>query len=96
MHADAALDAEAREILVSDSVLSGSANLLVMPSLDAANISYNMVRILADAHAVGPMLLGMNLPVHILQETVTARGIVDMTALAVVEAQTETEGKLPL
>lgn len=96
MHADAALSAEAREILVSDSVLTGSANLLVMPSLDAANISYNMVRIMADAHAVGPMLLGMNLPAHILQETVSARGIFDMTALAVVEAQTETEGKLPL
>jgi malate dehydrogenase (oxaloacetate-decarboxylating)(NADP+) len=96
MHADAALDPEAREILVSDSVLTGTANLLVMPSLDAANISYNMVRILADAHAVGPMLLGMKQAVHILQETVSARGIADMTALAVVEAQTESEGNLPL
>jgi malate dehydrogenase (oxaloacetate-decarboxylating)(NADP+) len=96
MHADTALSEEVRNKLVSDSPLTGSANLLVMPSLDAANISYNMVRRLADGLAVGPMLLGMNQPAHILQEGVTARGIINMTAVAVVEAQSNTDGELPL
>ena len=58
-----------------------------MPSLDAANITFNALRMLADGVAVGPMLVGMGQPAHILQETVTVRGIVNMTALAVVEAQ---------
>ena len=70
-----------------DSTLSGSANLLIMPSLDAANIAYNMLRMLNDGVAVGPMLLGMNQTAHVLQESVTVRGIVNMTALSVVEAQ---------
>ena len=96
MHGDAALSSELREKLIKDSNLSGAANLLVMPSLDAASISYNLVRILADAVAVGPMLLGMNQPAHILAEGVTARGIVNMTAVAVVEAQNEKDGELPL
>ena len=87
MHADAALSEAMREPLIGDGVLKGSANLLIMPSLDAANISYNMVRMLADGVDVGPILLGMDLPCHVLHETINARGIVDMTALAVVEAQ---------
>jgi malate dehydrogenase (oxaloacetate-decarboxylating)(NADP+) len=96
MHADAALSEELRNKLISDSKFEGVANLLVMPSLDAANISYNLVRMLADGLAVGPMLLGMNQPAHILAEGVTARGIMNMTALAVVGAQGETDGELPL
>jgi malate dehydrogenase (oxaloacetate-decarboxylating)(NADP+) len=96
MHADAALSEELRNKLISDSKFEGAANLLVMPSLDAANISYNLVRMLADGLAVGPMLLGMNQPAHILAEGVTARGIMNMTALAVVGAQGETDGELPL
>ena len=87
MHADAALSQEIRDRLVPDSTLSGSANLLIMPSLDAANIAYNMLRMLNDGVAVGPMLLGMNQTAHVLQESVTVRGIVNMTALSVVEAQ---------
>ncbi len=90
MHADAALSEEIRNRLVTDSPLKGSANLLIMPSLDAANIAYNMVRMMTDGIAIGPMLLGMNQPAHILQESVTVRGIVNMTALAVAEAQTDT------
>ena len=96
MHADAALSEELRDRLVKDSPLTGAANLLVMPSLDAANISYNLVRMLADGLAVGPMLLGMNQPAHILAEGVTARGIMNMTAVAVVEAQNQADGELPL
>jgi malate dehydrogenase (oxaloacetate-decarboxylating)(NADP+) len=96
MHADAALSEELRGKLVKDSPLIGAANLLVMPSLDAANISYNLVRKLADGVAVGPILLGMKQPAHILAEGVTARGIMNLTAVAVVEAQIETDGELPL
>jgi malate dehydrogenase (oxaloacetate-decarboxylating)(NADP+) len=96
MHADTALSEELRDKLIEDSPLKGAANLLVMPSLDSANISYNLVRVLADGLAVGPMLLGMNQPAHILAEGVTARGIMNLTAIAVVEAQTETDGELPL
>ncbi len=87
MHADAALSQEIRDRLVPDSTLSGSANLLIMPSLDAANIAYNMLRMLNDGVAVGPMLLGMKQTAHVMQESVTVRGIVNMTALSVVEAQ---------
>ena len=96
MHSDTALSQELRDALVPDSQLSGIANLLVMPSLDAANITFNALKSLADGVAVGPMLIGMRQPAHILQETVTARGIVNMTALAVVEAQSDTEGQLLL
>ena len=96
MHADAALSEELRDRLVKDSAFTGAANLLVMPSLDAANISYNLVRMLADGLAVGPMLLGMNQPAHILAEGVTARGIMNMTTVAVVEAQNQADGELPL
>ena len=96
MHADAALSEELRDKLIKDSAFTGAANLLVMPSLDAANISYNLVRMLADGLAVGPMLLGMNQPAHILAEGVTARGIMNMTTVAVVEAQNQADGELPL
>ena len=95
MHADVALSEDMREPLIEHSELTGSANLLVMPSLDAANISYNMVRMLAECVTVGPILLGMTQPAHILRETVTTRGIYNMIALAVVEAQEASDGKLP-
>ena len=95
MQGDAALSQELREKLVAGSSLEGSANLLVMPSLDSANISYNLVRMLADGLAVGPMLIGMQQPAHILAEGVTARGITNMTAVAVVEAQNNADGELP-
>ncbi|GLK82655.1 phosphate acyltransferase, partial [Ancylobacter defluvii] len=58
-----------------------------MPNLDAANIAYQMVKVFGDALPVGPILLGTAKPVHILTPSVTARGIVNMTAIAVVEAQ---------
>ncbi len=88
MHTDSALSEDIRNRLIPNSRLSGRANLLVMPSLDAANIAYNAVRMLADCVAVGPMLIGMAQPAHVLTESIRVRGIMNMTALAVVEAQT--------
>ena len=89
MHADTALDEVLRETLLPGNKLSGAANLMVMPSLDAANIAYNAVKMLADGLSVGPIMIGAARPVHILTTSVTARGIVNMTAVAVVDAQTE-------
>ncbi len=86
MHADAALSEAIRDRVMPDSTLSGVANLLVMPNLDAANIAFNLVKAAADGLPVGPLLLGMSKPAHVLVPSVTARGIVNMTALAVVEA----------
>jgi malate dehydrogenase (oxaloacetate-decarboxylating)(NADP+) len=86
MHADAALVPAIRARLVPDSTLSDTANLLVFPNLDSANISFNLVKAAADGLQLGPMLLGMRQPVHVLVASVTARGIVNMTALAVHQA----------
>jgi malate dehydrogenase (oxaloacetate-decarboxylating)(NADP+) len=87
MHADAALVEAIRERAVPDSRLSGSANLLVMPNLDSANISFNLLKAAADGLQVGPILLGMSKPIHVVVPSVTARGIVNLSALAVTEAQ---------
>ena len=87
MHADAALAETIRQAAVPDSRLTGSANLLIMPTLDAANISFNLLKAAADGLPVGPMLLGMSKPIHVVVPSVTARGIVNLSALAVVEAQ---------
>jgi malate dehydrogenase (oxaloacetate-decarboxylating)(NADP+) len=87
MHADAALAQAIRDKAVPDSRLSGSANLLIMPTLDAANISFNLLKAAADGLPVGPILLGMSKPIHVVVPSVTARGIVNLSALAVVEAQ---------
>jgi len=89
MHGDAALSEAIRDRVMPDSTLSGVANLLVMPNLDAANIAFNLVKAAADGLPVGPLLLGMSRPAHVLVPSVTARGIVNMTALAVVEARKE-------
>jgi malate dehydrogenase (oxaloacetate-decarboxylating)(NADP+) len=87
MHADAALVQAIRDRAVPDSKLSGTANLLIMPTLDAANISFNLLKAAADGLPVGPILLGMSKPIHVVVPSVTARGIVNLSALAVVEAQ---------
>ena len=87
MHGDAALDADARKMVMPRSTLTGEANLLVMPNMDAANISYNLLKTGAGHNvAVGPILLGAARPVHILTPSATVRRIVNMTALAVVDA----------
>ncbi len=85
MHADAALRPILRERLVTDSPLDGPANLLVMPGLDAANIALTLLSSATGALQVGPLLLGVSKPLHILVPSVTARGIVNMTALAVAQ-----------
>jgi len=87
MHADAALNETIRENIFPNSKLKGSANLLVMPTLDAANISFNLVKSLGEGLSVGPILIGAAAPAHILTPSVTARGIVNMSAVSVVDAQ---------
>lgn len=72
-------------------MLSGSANLLVMPTLDAANISYNMVKMLGDGLPVGPILVGAAKAAHVVSPSITVRGIVNMTAIAVVDAVTRNQ-----
>ena len=87
MHGDAALDEEIRLGAFPNSRLRGQANLLVMPTLDAANISFNLLKVAAgDNLTVGPILLGAAKPVNILTPTATVRRIVNMTALTVVDA----------
>ncbi len=87
MHGDVALDGAARHALMPRSTLSGSANLLVLPNLDAANISYNLLKTAAGGNiAIGPVLLGAAKPVHILTASTTVRRIVNMTALTVADA----------
>jgi malate dehydrogenase (oxaloacetate-decarboxylating)(NADP+) len=87
MHADAALVESIRTQAVPDSRLSGTANLLIMPTLDAANIAFNLLKAAADGLPVGPILLGMAKPIHVVVPSVTARGIVNLSAVAVVQAQ---------
>ncbi|MBB3064419.1 NADP-dependent malic enzyme [Limibacillus halophilus] len=91
MHADAALSESLRERMFPNSRLSGEANLLMMPTLDAANISFNLMKALGDGLPVGPILLGPRKPAHILTPSVTARGILNMTAVASVDAQAQLE-----
>jgi malate dehydrogenase (oxaloacetate-decarboxylating)(NADP+) len=86
MHGDAALDESYRSRLFTNSMLKGEANVLIMPNLDAANISYQLIKAMADALPVGPILLGTAKPAHILTPSVTARGVINMTALAVVDS----------
>ncbi len=87
MHGDAALDEEIRLRVFPNSRLKGQANLLIMPTLDAANISFNLLKSAAgDNLTVGPILLGPSKAVHILTPTATVRRIVNMTALTVVDA----------
>lgn len=87
MQADTALTETVRDRKLPGSHFRGEANLLIMPNLDAANIAYQFIKVLADALPVGPILLGTAKPAHVLTTSVTARGVVNMTALAVVEAQ---------
>jgi len=87
MHGDCALDPEIRAGAVTTSPLEGAANLLVLPNIDAANISYNLLKTAAgNGIAIGPLLLGVAKPVHILTPAATVRRIVNVTALTVVEA----------
>jgi malate dehydrogenase (oxaloacetate-decarboxylating)(NADP+) len=89
MHGDAAVSAAVRAQVIPHSRLTGDANLLVMPGLDAANIAFNLLKVLAgDGIAIGPVLLGAAKPVHVMTNTATVRRIVNMSALAVAGVQT--------
>jgi malate dehydrogenase (oxaloacetate-decarboxylating)(NADP+) len=90
MHGDIALDGQQRALVMPHSALAGDANLLVLPNIDAANISYNLLKTAAGGNiAIGPVLLGAAKPVHILTPSVTVRRIVNMTALTVADANAE-------
>ncbi|MET0368918.1 MAG: phosphate acyltransferase, partial [Methylobacterium sp.] len=91
MQADSALSETVRDRVLPGSRLKGAANVLVFPNLDAANIAFQFAKVLADALPVGPLLIGPAKPAHILTPSVTARGIVNVTAAAVVEAQSVDE-----
>jgi len=87
MHGDLALDSKARNALMPHNKLTGDANLLVLPNIDAANIAYNLLKTTAGGNiAIGPVLLGAAKPVHVLTASTTVRRIVNMTALTVADA----------
>jgi malate dehydrogenase (oxaloacetate-decarboxylating)(NADP+) len=90
MQADSAWDQNVRHLIFPNSTLSGRANLFVMPNLDAANITYNMVRVMTDGVAIGPILMGVDKAAHILTPASTPRRVVNMTAIAAVDAQIRT------
>jgi malate dehydrogenase (oxaloacetate-decarboxylating)(NADP+) len=87
MHVDAALNPEIRAKIFPDGRLEGAANLLVLPNLDAANTAYNLSRMMSDGIGIGPVLMGMAKPAHVLTPSATVRRVVNMTAIAAVEAQ---------
>jgi malate dehydrogenase (oxaloacetate-decarboxylating)(NADP+) len=87
MQADSALSDKVRERVLPNSRLTGVANILLMPDLDAANIANELTKVIGDALPVGPILLGTAFPAHIATSTTTARGVVNLSAIAVVEAQ---------
>jgi malate dehydrogenase (oxaloacetate-decarboxylating)(NADP+) len=94
MHGDVALDANLRREVIPQSTLEGDANLLVLPNIDAANISYNLLKTAAGNNiAIGPMLLGAAQPVHVLTASATVRRIVNMTALLVADATAAKVGR---
>jgi len=96
MQGDGAISELIRTRLFPNSRLAGTANLLVMPNLDAANIAFNLLKTLGAGQSVGPMLMGMALPAHVVAPSITVRGIVNMTAVAAVDAQAVVEaGRRP-
>jgi malate dehydrogenase (oxaloacetate-decarboxylating)(NADP+) len=93
MHADCALSESVRRGILPDSRLTGEANLLVFPNIDAGNIAYNLVRAVTGTVAVGPILIGPARPAHIVTPSATARGVVNMSAVAVVDAIAQQGGE---
>ena len=95
MHGDSAISEELRKRVFPHSAVKGEANLLVFPNLDSANIALTTIKAMTDALHVGPILLGTQKPAHILTPSVTSRGIVNMSALAVVEASQAAPSLIP-
>ncbi|EIJ41905.1 malic enzyme [Beggiatoa alba B18LD] len=91
MHADAALSEEIRLERFPNSRLTGQANLLIMPTLDAANITFNMFKVLGGGVSIGPILIGADLPAHVVTPSITVRGLINMTAVAVARAKPRIE-----
>jgi malate dehydrogenase (oxaloacetate-decarboxylating)(NADP+) len=89
MHTDAALDPKLRARAYEHASLTGAANLLIMPNADAAHVALNLLKVLGNGIPVGPILMGAAKPAHIASQSVTVRGLLNLTALAVVEAQSE-------
>jgi malate dehydrogenase (oxaloacetate-decarboxylating)(NADP+) len=87
MQAELAISEELRRRLFPNSCLGGQANLLIMPGLDAANIAFGLLRYIGEGLSIGPILIGAAQPAHVLTPTVSVRGLINMTALAVAEAQ---------
>ncbi|HHW4678008.1 MAG TPA: NADP-dependent malic enzyme [Xylella sp.] len=87
MQADTAWDEALRYRIMPNATLKGQANLFVLPNLEAANIAYNLVRVFTDGVAIGPILMGISKPVHILTTSTTSRRVMNMTAIAAVDAQ---------
>jgi malate dehydrogenase (oxaloacetate-decarboxylating)(NADP+) len=87
MQANTALSQAFRNLVLPASRLKGEANILIMPNLDAANIAYTLTMVMADTSPVGPILIGPAKPAHILTPSVTVRGLINMTAVSVAEAQ---------
>ncbi|MDE2459384.1 MAG: NADP-dependent malic enzyme, partial [Rhodospirillales bacterium] len=86
MHADAALAEQIRQQALPDSTLRGTANLLIFPNIDSANIAFNLVKATGEAVTVGPMLMGLEKPLHIAVPSTTARGLINLSAVAAMEA----------
>jgi malate dehydrogenase (oxaloacetate-decarboxylating)(NADP+) len=96
MHGDAALSETVRMAVFPNSRLKGEANLLIMPTLDAANIAFNLLKVASGAGVtLGPILLGVAKPAHILTPSATVRRIVNMTALTVVDCAIDRQAQLP-
>ncbi len=94
MHGDAALDEHVRERTLIESSLTGEANVLICPNLDAANILFNVLKTTAShGTTIGPILLGSEAPAHVLTPSSTVRRVVNMTALVAAQAQARKEGK---
>ena len=96
MHADAAISEYIREEIFPNSRLQGPANLLIMPTLDAANIAYNLLRTVTKSVAIGPMLLGADRPVHVVTNSATVRTMLNMSAIAMVDSIRDERVTLPL
>jgi malate dehydrogenase (oxaloacetate-decarboxylating)(NADP+) len=91
MHGDTALSEELRNSVFGESRLTGSANLLVMPSGDAAHIAYSLLKMVGGGVAVGPILVGIAKPAHVVTQSITVRGLVNMSAVSVTQAQLGTK-----
>jgi malate dehydrogenase (oxaloacetate-decarboxylating)(NADP+) len=93
MHGDFAVNVQSRGAIFPNSQLTGAANLLIMPNLDSSNITFNLLKSIGNGLPVGPMLVGSSKPVHVLNQSVTVRGILNMSAVAVVDAQDGPRGR---